>query len=95
MPATTVYASIGNSDDKLTQREWADYADQFMHLISGAAEQVHGRWYSSPASPFQNACVCFEIAPAAVDLLQDALTDLRRRYRQDSIAWATAATEFI
>jgi hypothetical protein len=91
----TVYASIGNSDDKLTQRRWSEFADLFVTIIRAHAEQVHGVWYSRPDAPWQNACVCFEIGDDEIPLRME-LAHLAVEYEQDSIAWAEVdTTEFI
>jgi hypothetical protein len=92
----TVYASVGNSDDKLSQSCWSSYVRQFVINIRRHAEQVHGEWYSAPDTPFQNACVCFEISgDDRIEHLKMVLGDLADRNNQDSIAWAIAETEFI
>jgi hypothetical protein len=90
----TVYASIGNSDDKLTQARWSEFADLFVTIIRAHAVAIHGVWYSRPDAPFQNACVCFEVDEDAVPLRLE-LTHLCAEFEQDSIAWAVATTEFI
>jgi hypothetical protein len=93
---TTVHAAIGNSDDRLTQTEWADYTRGFVVLVREHADEVFGEWFSHPTSPYQNACIGFAIEDAAAAALRTALTDLRRRFRQGSIAWAAApSTEFL
>lgn len=92
----TVYVSIGNSDDKLTQSEWARFVHDVMHECRYAAKgNVHGQWHSLPNDTYQNACICFEIEPAAVAELKARLNSLRKANGQDSIAWAEATTEFI
>jgi hypothetical protein len=103
---STVYISIENSDDKLTQLEWHEFADDVDQAVRNAARyagtQVHGRWYSLPTEPWQNACWCIDFADDLSDDSADAKLTLRRtlarlarQYRQDSIAWASAKTEFI
>lgn len=92
---TTVYVSIGNSDDKLTQQRWARFVDTTINVIRRHATQIYGEWLSLPNSPWQNACVCFEIADELKDLLVRELNSLRIAYDQDSIAWAAATTTFI
>lgn len=91
----TVYASIGNSDDKLTQKRWSEFADLFATMIQVHPTTVHGVWYSRPDAPFQNACACFEIAGHDVPILRSELARLADEFDQDSIAWAVAQTEFI
>lgn len=92
----TVYASIGNSDDKLTQFAWAAFIDDTSHAIDQFAEQIHGVWHSAPDAPWQNACICFEIDETSVERLKGSLAQVAADFRQDSIAWAVVAeTEFI
>ncbi len=92
---TTVYASIGNSDDKLTQKEWAAFHEVFTSLIRRAATQVYGDWLSSTNSEYQNACMGFEVSDEMAGALRAALSELAKEFRQDSIAWAIADTEFL
>jgi hypothetical protein len=84
-----VYVSIGNSDDKLTQSEWNDFIRSVDAALMAVAH-IHGAWFSAPVSPWQNACWCIEAPEGRADFtsLKDALCDLARKYRQDSIAWA-------
>lgn len=92
----TVYASIGNSDDKLTQQEWSAFHEVFTSLIKRAATQVYGDWLSASNSLYQNACMGFAVAPSMAAALKTALKELAVEFKQDSIAWAEAAgTEFL
>lgn len=98
-----VYISIGNSDDKLTQAEWAQYFSAVARTIQAPhfkgtpqARQVHGQWVSEPASAWQNACWCVEIEEAGAKDLRFLLIGLAKTFRQDSIAWAEVKdTEFL
>lgn len=92
---TTVYVSIGNSDDRLSQSEWAAFAMEVQSRVSLDASRVHGYWTSSSVSPWQNACICADIPESTVPALKKELAVIGRRYRQDSIAWAVAKTELI
>jgi hypothetical protein len=93
---TTVYISIGNSDDKITQREWSMFVQGALGAVGQATTQIHGVWFSAPDSEFQNACVCAEIDDSADEkILKERLAQLARLYSQDSVAWAVADTEFI
>jgi hypothetical protein len=87
--AVIVYVSIGNSDDKLTQQEWALFFSQTAILLQRHAK-VHGQWASEPASAWQNACWCIEIVEglAKSEFIQAELVGLADRFHQDSIAWA-------
>jgi hypothetical protein len=92
-----VYISIGNSDDKLTQRQWSCFISDTLHHAHHHASEFHGYWLSSPESPWQNACFSVEFSEDArwplderVPALKTALRELARRYRQESIVWAEA-----
>lgn len=91
----TVYISIGNSDDKLTQKEWANFLLRTHLAIDRRAEEIHGSWYSGPGQEWQNACWCAVLNDGQAARLKDDLVLLARDFRQDSIAWAEATTEFI
>ena len=99
----TVYVSIGNSDDRLSQLDWSGFFSFVDRAISAAGDYngttIHGRWASLPHEPWQNACWCLEIDEVAladvVGVLRAELADAARFYRQESVAWAEAKTEFI
>jgi len=95
-PWPTVYVGVGNSDDKLTQRKWADFLRELRDLIRAYPTKIHGWWYSGPEEEWQNACVAFELNPLHRADFRKELTQLRATYRQDSVAWAeVAVTDFV
>ncbi|MGH6657597.1 MAG: hypothetical protein ACRDVE_20620 [Actinocrinis sp.] len=95
-PNRTVYVSIGNSDNKLTQAQWAEFCRRTLDFLQGEALAVHGVWYSATDAPYQNAAICFEInAEQQATPIKEVLQRLALAYHQDSIAWATAQTEFL
>lgn len=92
----TVYVSIENSDDKLSQRDWSDYVGEFVEVMHIHAQQVYGELYSESSAAHQNACVAAAIPVHLVDELRSELIRTREGYGQDSIAWVVAPeTEFI
>lgn len=92
----TVYVSIGNSDDRLSQSEWASFAQEVQGRVSLDAAEVHGYWTSASVSPWQNACICAEVPDGIAAALKGDLARIAVRYGQDSIAWAEAPhTEFL
>ena len=92
----TVYVSIGNSDDKLPQREWSSYVADFRTVMEKYAATIYGVWFSGPESPYQNACVAAAVLGDDIGALRADLLDVRQTYDQDSVAWAvTRTTEFI
>lgn len=93
----TVYVSIGNSDDKLTQREWSWFVRDVGETLRKNAKTIHGEWHSASAGSFQNACWCAEFRDRhRADEVKARMQGWAGHYRQDSIAWAEAPhTEFI
>lgn len=91
----SIYVSIGNSDDKLTQKEWSEFYMDVSVIMSGWADQVHGQWQSLPSSRWQNACWCFDTDEKKAFRMKQELRYVARLYRQDWIAWAEAETQEI
>jgi hypothetical protein len=87
---TTVYACIGNPDDRLTQARWHEYLRKFIALVRVQAAAVHDEWMSQPTSPRQSACVAFDIDHNDVLLLQHDLRSLAGEYGCEGILWAEA-----
>jgi hypothetical protein len=85
-----LYISIGNSDDKLTQKEWSSFAIDTAGAVRKWGSQLHGEWLSLPHAQFQNACWCLEILEDDMDGLRGELARLATQYQQDAIAWAEA-----
>lgn len=92
---TTLTVLIGNSDNKLTQQEWANFYEKVSTCICDAGNEVHFRGHSSTVEPFQNACWVVSIDPGVVYDLMMKLTEIRKSYRQDSVAVVTGETRFI
>lgn len=93
---TTVYCSVGNSDDKLGQAVWSEFHARFAAQIRFYATAIHGAWLSPGDAAWQNACMCFEVDDTDAAKLKHGLADLALEFDQDSIAWAeTPETEFI
>ena len=91
-----VYISIGNSDDKLTQAEWADFYQRTADLIEAYTHLVHGVWMSAATSQYQNACWAVVPFPKPIIEFKAELSRLGKIFAQDSIAWAECPeTEFL
>lgn len=91
-----VYISIGNTDNKLTQQEWAEFVEAVESVLEGAP--LHGAWFSRSYAPWQNACWLMDISqssPVFISDLKASLVHIATRFNQDSIAWAVAETEFL
>lgn len=92
----TVYVSIGNSDDKLSQEDWSLFHGTVHRVLS--RWQLHGAWISESTSPYQNACWCVVLPDSewTVTNVKQTLKAIASVYRQDSITWAEApVTEFL
>lgn len=100
-----VYISIGNSDNKLTQAQWADFVTRVdialldQGVVPGAAVRArHGNWRSLPDDLWQNACWCVDLDSDFADPeeLKSELRNIAVSFGQAPIAWAEAPiTEFI
>lgn len=91
------YVSIGNSDNKLTHDEWAQFYALTDELVrTTVTTRIYGAWHSLPAQPWVNACWAIDVPDEHVVALKSALRHLAKKFRQDSIAWAEAPhTEFL
>lgn len=92
-----ILISIGNSDDKLTQRDWSEFIASVRELLDWPDRvAIHGEWFSAPDKPWQNANWCIETRDdGARFLIRRELRKLAERYRQDSIAWTQGEVEFL
>lgn len=96
----TAYIAVGNSDNKLTQAQWAEYVKLVYRAINDAVTggaAVHFDGYSLSSAPWQNAMWAIELPanPRVRDGLRAELGTLAYAYNQDSIAWAEADVEFL
>lgn len=96
-PLQTVLISAGNSDDKMTQREWSAMCAELISIARAFGVRYLGDWYSAPAVPYQNMCVAFDMsaAPNALMGLYVVLEPVREKYRQDAIAVLAGTTTFV
>lgn len=94
--AVITYLSCGNTDDKLTQREWASLLNEIHRTLLTYSVSWYGNWYSAPESEFQNACFAFSVHDDLRPELQGEMRAIAVEYKQDAIAWADCpATEFL
>lgn len=97
----TLTVQIGNSDNKLTQQQWAWFQIQTAAAIEVFTQnnggQIHFKGNSAPTEEWVNACFVFTVPDGvSTDALAAELTAIRDRNRQESIAWSEAPyTRFI
>lgn len=94
-PTVVVYAAIGNSDNRLSQRQWADYCRQFVACFSSHADVIYGNWYSLPNVEWQNAAIVAKVQLTLLETLKRELAWLRERHHQDSMAFGIVEVEMI
>lgn len=90
-----IFLTIGNTDNKLSQKDWQQFQKDFKQTAESLAEKVWGVWYSDPKTPYQNMCIGILLSESNVKVLEDHLRELAIRYKQNSIAWSDAKTRFI
>lgn len=91
----TVTVQIGNSDDKLSQKDWAHYVSVVRNAIATSAFQVHFSGVSAADATWQNAAFVFEIERTPANQLAIDLQAIRAGHNQESLAWTEGKTEFI
>ncbi|MFW6056853.1 MAG: hypothetical protein ACOC9B_06055 [Chloroflexota bacterium] len=90
----TCTIQIGNSDDKLTQREWSEFVSA-THKLADYHGDIHFSGFSVPDAVWQNACWVVEVHAADIHRLRDQLVELAQRFRQDAVAFTTGETRFV
>ena len=95
----TVTVCIGNSDNKLGQREWAAFVKAVDTVVDNIAYEKFFRGFSNPDDQHQNACWVLSIDDQRPSkLLEDFKRQIavkRGMFNQDSAAIVIGETEFI
>jgi hypothetical protein len=93
----TAVITIGNSDDKLTQKEWSEFVSDVQDFIMRWAVPIHFHGLSVGSAPWQNACWVIDIHLLfdQADEIRNQLSFLASTYKQDSIALTIGSTEFV
>lgn len=100
----TIVIQIGNSDDKLTQSQWAYFVMYLRMELESPALDFHFFGFSASDAHWQNCCMVFnaDYERLGYEDFETYLNDLRfilanvaRKYKQDSIALLVGETEFV
>lgn len=92
----TITVQIGNSDNKLSQRDWSIFVDKVYSLISEMADQVHFVGSPPTTSVYQNYAVIFNIEDVNdIAFIKNSLSRICKEFHQESIAWTEGDTIFI
>lgn len=89
----TVSVLIGNSDDKLSQREWHNFVEDLKSVFMALNADVYFGGAPGGCAPWQNYCIVADVK-SLVDLLR-FLEELRKKYHQDEIAVVIGETQFV
>jgi phage terminase large subunit-like protein len=93
--ANTAVIQIGNSDNKLTQNNWAHFVASMRSEIERNVYRIHFQGGSDWDAPWQNACWVCEVRSHQIEPLRAAVAKCRGLYQQDSAAVVFGETEFI
>ena len=80
----TVVVQIGNSDDKLSQREWSEYVGDIQRVVGRWSEEIHFSGGSSFGAPWQNACWVLEVEDKRTVPLFAGIVKVRQEYGQET-----------
>ena len=86
---------IGNTDNRLSQKEWSEFAMRAREAIQRTVHRVHFSGGADWDAPRQNACWVCEVLPDQLPGLKAALRRLCVEHRQESIALSVGEPEFI
>lgn len=91
----TITIQIGNSDDKLTQGQWAEFVDMMDTTIRREAGSVHFMGAPPNWLKWQNVAWVVMVNNDEIESLKAAVLDVRLRFNQDSAAFTVGETEMI
>jgi hypothetical protein len=90
----TVTIQIGNTDNKLTQQEWAEFVSQVKKVLEYST--IHFFGGSPNWEAWQNAAWVFSCENEhRLGLIKENLVNIRKNFNQESVAWSESITEFI
>lgn len=86
---------IGNSDDKLSQKEWANFQKRIAEVVNQLSDEVHFCGSSNPLDQWQNMCTVSSVRDSNVDLLRSSISYILGVYNQESAAVIIGGVEFM
>lgn len=96
MAEKTIHVAIGNSDDKLSQRDWFNFYSRVDLIVVSFSSHIFGRWVSAATSPYQNACWALTVDNSwARDDFRLELGRAAAEYGQDAISWNESESEML
>lgn len=92
----TITLQIGNTDDKLSQQEWSSFVIEVSVIVEANATNTH--FFGAPSNWFlwQNVAWVIDFDNEEVErIFKNKLIGIRKKYKQDSVAWTEGDTQFI
>ncbi len=91
----TITLIIGNTDNKLTQAEWARFVEEIIEQVSIYSSTVE--FFGAPPtySQWQNACWVITIEDENIWDFKSRIYMARVTFKQSSVAWVEGATTFV
>lgn len=91
----TISILIGNSDDKLSQKQWAEFVGNIEYWVKKFCSNIHFSGGSANNLPWQNYCIVFEVEKDKEIWIKENIIELKQKYNQNSIAWIDGQTIFL
>jgi hypothetical protein len=91
----TITICICNSDNKLTQKDWSDFCSVTDSVVKHFCSELYFVGFSNPAEKLQNASWVFSLKEESILKLQKRISEVRKAYLQDSVAFVTGKSELI
>ena len=91
----TITIQGGNSDDKLSQGQWAWFVASLNMAIESYQEERHFFGGAINWAEWQNVCWVVVIDPVDYKDMERQLTAIRTQYGQESLAVTVGNTKFV
>lgn len=87
-PPISVYVTIGNDSDSLSQAEWVRYYDAAGAVMVSGGATIQGEWHSGPLAHWQGHCYFVQLQPGIAPRMRERLAETAQDYGQPAICWA-------
>lgn len=91
----TLCVSIGNSDNKLTQQEWAQFVKAIGELLKSYETMRFFFGGSENYAPWQNVCWLCQVNDLQLSEIKNGIRNIREIYGQESAYVLWGAGEFV
>ena len=95
MSTDCVVIQFGNSDDKLTQRQWSRFVAEITFCVTIHKSKIHFAGSSGATKPWQNCCIVVDVPKEQQKNLFDELRKIAAKFKQESIAVMVGEVEFL